>query len=263
MVNVFDLIEYLKEIAPASLAESYDNVGLLVDSDKPEISKVLLTLDTDSAVAIEAKDKNCDMIISHHPLIFNPVKNITKETDIGKSIRFLIKNDIGLYAMHTNFDSVKGGLCDYLVEKIFGNINTDCLNSEEESGIGRVFSLDTEVSLADLIKKVKMALNLSSIRFVGDDNKMIKKVCVVGGGGGSMTDDVISLKADAYISGDFKYQHGRDAYFSGMSLIEISHYDAEIIFCEYLKEKLLSKFGDMLSIEISEQSTNVWRSLWN
>ena len=261
MVKLNEILDFLKEMAPESLAESYDNVGLLLDREGECVENVVLTLDTDCAVIDEAKAKNAELIISHHPLIFNPVKRVTEESEIGRSIKRLVKNNIALFAMHTNFDSVKNGLCDFLAEKIFGK--SDFLNflGEDESGIGRVLELDEEMFFSEICSKAKNALKLDYLRVVGEDDKKIKKIAIVGGGGGSMTVDALKLGADCYISGDFKYQHGRDAANSGLSLIEITHYDAEIIFGEYVKKLLKDKFGDKICVHISCENTNVWRTV--
>ncbi len=261
MVKLNEILDFLKEIAPASLAESYDNVGLLLDRDGESVENVILTLDTDCAVKDKAQAKNAEHIISHHPLILNPVKRATEESEIGRSIKRLVKNNIALFAMHTNFDSVKNGLCDFLAEKIFGKSNLLNLLGEDESGIGRVLESDEEICFSEVCKKVKNALKLDYLRVVGEEDKKIKKIAIVGGGGGSMTADVLKLGADCYISGDFKYQHGRDAAFGGLSLIEITHYDAEIIFGEYVKKLLEDKFGDKISVHISCENTNVWRTV--
>ena len=261
MVKICEVIEFLNSLAPHNLAESYDNVGVLCDRENDEVNKILLTLDTDFTVAKEAKNVGADLIVSHHPLIFNPIINVNSTNETGKTLRFLIKNDIALYAMHTNFDSVKGGLCDFLAEKIFGKKEMKNLDGESESGIGRIVELDDGITFKSLCDMVKEKLGLKELRVVGQEEKMIKKVAVVGGGGGSMTNDVASLGVDAYISGDFKYQHGRDAYFMDLSLVEITHYDAEIIFCEYLKAILEEKFGDKIEIIVSKENKNVWRTV--
>lgn len=261
MIKMSEIFEFLDSLAPHNLAESYDNVGVLCDKENEEINKILLTLDTDFAVANEAKNVGADMIVSHHPLIFNPIKNVNSTNETGKTLRALIKNDIALYAMHTNFDSVKGGLCDFLAEKIFGEIVTKNLDGEMESGIGRIVELEKGITFDRLCDVVKEKLGLKELRVVGNPLKTIKKIAVVGGGGGSMTNEVADLGVDAYISGDFKYQHGRDAYFRGLSLVEITHYDAEIIFCEYLKNLLSDKFGEKLEVVISKENKNVWRTV--
>lgn len=261
MVKISEITDFLKELAPLELAEDYDNVGLLADSENENVEKLLLTLDTDYNVAEEAKKIGAQMIVSHHPLIFNPLKNITSKSETGRTIRELIKSDIALFAMHTNFDSVKGGLCDFLAEKIFGKDNFTNFEGVEESGIGRVVKLKEEMLLGELCDKIKAALKIERLRIVGDEGKVIKKTAIVGGGGGSMTKDAALLGADVYISGDFKYQHGRDAHGAGLALIEITHYDAEIIFCEYMKKLLENKFGTRLSVVKSCANTNVWRTV--
>ena len=109
MVKLDKILDFLCGFAPVELAESYDNVGLLVGDKSKMIKKVLITLDADEEVIIDAQKNGCELIISHHPLIFTPIKRITEDDSISKSIIKLIKNDISLISMHTNFDSVNSG----------------------------------------------------------------------------------------------------------------------------------------------------------
>lgn len=261
MPDIREITEFLEKTAPAELAESYDNVGLLIGNGGEDIPCVLLTLDTELAVAEEARELGAPLIISHHPLIFDPVKKITTETETGRTIISLIKNDIQLFAMHTNFDSAEGGLCDYLTEKIFGAGSYPAMDGGGASGTGRIATLAEPITLSALCERIKSALGLSSLRCVGDGEGLIKKAAVVGGGGGSMTREAHHSGADVYISGDFKYQHGRDAAGMNMALIEITHYDAEIIFTEYVKRLLHGRFGDSLKIFTSRKNKNVWRTV--
>lgn len=261
MVDFFEIVEFLNRLAPPELAESYDNVGVLAGGENKNIEKVLITLDTDSGVAKEAVKENAQLIVSHHPLIFNPIKNVTNSTETGKTLITLIKNDISLFAMHTNFDSVKNGMCDILAKKIFGENNYVNFNGENGDGIGRVVNLNSEITLGELCEKIKKNLNIPYLRIVGDLSRKIKKSAIVGGGGAGMTEEALKTGADVYISGDFKYQHGRDAYALNLALIEITHYDAEIVFAEYMKKILENKFKEKLTVVTSKTNKNVWRTV--
>ena len=118
MVKLTEVTEFLNSIAPPHLAESYDNVGLLIGDKDKEIHKVLVTLDADEAVALDAQKKQVDLVVSHHPLIFKPLSRITGEDAASRTVLSFIKGDIALFAMHTNFDSVKSGLGDLFLDKI-------------------------------------------------------------------------------------------------------------------------------------------------
>lgn len=117
-INSQKLLGLLESLAPKKYAQSWDNVGLLLGNDEVEIDKVMVTLDVTEVVVEEAIEKNVDLIISHHPVIFKGMKNITDRTYQGRLIRKLIKNDIHVYSAHTNLDIAKGGLNDYLMNLI-------------------------------------------------------------------------------------------------------------------------------------------------
>lgn len=254
MVKLSDITGFLNETAPPHLAESYDNVGLLVEGEKENIKKVLCSLDTDAEVVNEAKEKGCDMIVSHHPLIFKPIKRVAKDD----AVFALIKNNISLYAMHTNYDAACGGLCDVLAEKIADFEIAYPFDDNEGEGIGRIFELKEEISLKDFAENVKNVLGLDSLRVVGDNNMIIKKVALCNGGGGDLTIDALCKGADLYISGDFKYHHARFAFENKKALMEITHYDAEILFIDAVADMLKNQFGNKIEVVKSETNVNPW-----
>ena len=258
MVKLDKVLEFINSFAPASLAEDYDNVGLLVGNKDKEVNKVLITLDIDENVVQEAKKIGCELVISHHPLIFSPLKRVTDESSISRTVISLIKNDISLISAHTNFDSVNSGLCDLFFDKIADTKERTSLQGEEENGCGRIAELKSEIILSDILNNIKKEFNLSTVRYVGDVDKRIKKVAVCNGGGADFVYDAYSLGADLYITGDIKYHHARFVYENGMSLVEVPHYNAEIIFCEYLKELLKKQFGNDLDICVTDKNIDIW-----
>lgn len=258
MVKLNKIMEFINSFAPVSLAEDYDNVGLLVGNSEKEVSRVLITLDIDEYVAQEADDLGCELVISHHPLIFSPLKRVTDESSISRTVISLIKNDISLVSAHTNFDSTNSGLCDLFLDKIADTKKRTALQGDEENGCGRVAELKSESKLSDILNNVKREFNLSTVRYVGDVDKPIRKVAVCNGGGADFVYDACSLGADLYITGDIKYHHARFAYENGMSLVEVPHYNAEIIFCEYMKELLKKQFGNDLDICVTDKNIDIW-----
>lgn len=260
MVELNKILDFINEFAPASLAESYDNVGLLIGGKDREINKVLITLDADEAVIQEANDKGCDLVISHHPLIFSPLKRITDDDSISRTVTSLIKNNIALISAHTNFDSVKNGLCDLFLDKIADVKNKKALTGDEENGCGRIGEIPEKLKLADILQRVKNEFCLDTVRYVGDKERLIKKIAVCNGGGADFIYDANAGDAELYITGDIKYHHARFAYENGMSLIEIPHYNAEIIFCEYLKCILEKHFGKELEFFVTDKNIDIWKA---
>lgn len=258
MIELNEIISYLEQIASPDLAEDYDNVGLMVGNKDAKISKVLISLDTDEKTVEKALECGADLIISHHPLLFKPAKSITDQTSIGRIIYSLIQNGINLYAIHTNFDSASNGLGDYFLKTACCATACDCIDGEFPNGIGRIAKLDSALTLGQLIDVVKKGLNLSSVKFVGNENKLINTVSVCNGSGADMLFDAYSKGADVYITGELKYHHARYAYENDLCLIEVPHYEAEIIFCKYLADILKDKFSQKCEFLIY-QNENPWK----
>ena len=257
MAELNKIIDFLKSFAPFELAEDYDNVGLLVGDKNKEIKKIMITLDVDEKVVENAKERGCDLIISHHPLIFSPLKRVVSDDSCARSVIALIKNDIALVSVHTNFDSADSGLCDLFLDKI---VEVKNRTSIDINGIGRIADLCCECELSEILVKVKDEFNLSAFRYVGDKNKKISKIAVCNGGGADFVYSAKEKGADLYISGDIKYHHARFAYENDIALIEVPHYNAEIIFCEYMKELLEKEFKDTFELVITDENKDVWNN---
>ena len=167
-IYVKDIIKVMEKVAPPSLKESYDNVGLMVGDKEKEVHKVLLALDCTKKVIEEAKRNNIDLIITHHPLIFRKPSRIVKDDLQGFKIIELIKNDISLFSSHTNLDSVKGGINEEIVNILGFKSNKIIEESRvlgfQTSGIGRIVELEEEKNPEDIIKIVKEKLNVENLK---------------------------------------------------------------------------------------------------
>lgn len=261
MVNMSEIIAYLEAFAPKEYAEEYDNVGLLIGDKNKEINKILVTLDADETIAEEAKSIGADLVISHHPLIFSPVRSLTFDNAVSRTIISFIKNDIALYSMHTNFDSVKSGLNDLFLDKIAKTTNRKTIDGDGENGIGRIADLESPAKLSLLLGEIKKEFNLGNLRFIGDENKIINKIAVVNGGGAEYVFHAKALGADCFVSGDIKYHQARFAYENDISLIEIPHFSAEIIFSEYVKKLVSIKFKKQVEVFVSQKNVDIWKTL--
>lgn len=257
MVALNKITEFLNEFAPFDIAEDYDNVGLLVGDKNKEIKKIMITLDVDEKVVEDAKNQGCDLIISHHPLIFSPLKKVVSDDSCARSIIALIKNDIALVSVHTNFDSAESGLCDVFLDKIAKTTNRIPL---EGNVIGRIADLSAECELSEILKNIKTEFNISALRYVGDTKKTIRKIAVCNGGGADFVYSAKGQGADLYVSGDLKYHHARFAYENDMALVEVPHYNAEIIFADYLKDILKNSFKEV-EVITTNKNINVWNIL--
>lgn len=261
MVELKKIMSFLNSFAPPEYAESYDNVGLLVGDKEKKVNKVLITLDADENVIKEAEGKKCDLIISHHPLIFKPLSKIVTDDSVSRTVIKLIKCDIPLISMHTNFDSVESGLCDLFLDKITDTKNRKSLDGDEINGCGRIATLKKIIKLSDIIDTIKVEYKLKSVRYIGDLDCEISKIAVCNGGGADFIYTAKENGANLYVSGDFKYHHARFAYENDISLIDVPHYQAEIIFCEYMREILNKEFKNSLDILVTDKNIDVWKSI--
>ena len=253
-----DIASVMERLAPRTLAYDWDNVGLLSGDMEQEVDTVMLTLDLEMSVVEEAKKCGAQMILAHHPIMFDPVKRITEQTPDGRLLRALIKNDISFYAAHTNLDIAKGGLNDLLASKVgLTDVRILELTNNEGAGIGRIGNLEKPVTLTELASKLKKALNLDFLRYSGDDDGIVSKVAVNTGGGTSLIDAAKKEGADVFITGDYTYSQVRAAVEDGMKIIDAGHYDTEIIVCELFSDYLSDKFGDALTIHESRTNVNV------
>lgn len=240
-VKCSDIINLMEDYANPNLAEEWDNVGLMLGDENKYIRKILVALDIDDKVIDEAIQKECNMIITHHPFIFKGLKSIKASDTTGRRIIKLIKNDICVFSAHTNLDIAINGTNDTFakllnLEKIanlFEKTNSDV-------GLGRVGEFSKVTSFGNLINKVKNILNLNHLVVSGNLDSPIKKVGICTGAGGEVDFilQALSKGCDAYITGDVKYHNSQVARDFGLCLIDATHYASEAlivpVICDYI-----------------------------
>lgn len=261
MVKQTEIIDFLNNVAPPQLAESYDNVGLLLGESQKDVHKVLVTLDVDEMVIQEAKTLGAEMILSHHPLIFTPLKRITGEDGLSKAVMALLKHDISLVSVHTNFDSVKFGLGYAFLDKFADTVHRASLDGDAENGIGRIADMKKPIAFEELLRNIKQAFGIRSLRYVGDEKKIIRKIATVNGGGAEYIYAAKEQGADCFVSGDIKYHQARFSYENDIALVEVPHYNAEIMFCHMMKDMLAQQFGDQLTIFETKANIDIWKQM--
>lgn len=241
ILKVKDIIGNLEKKYPKANAESWDNVGLIVGKLNQEVRKVQLSLDaTDKAIENAIKN-SADLIITHHPMIFKPVKTITTMDNLGRKIIKLIENNKSLYAMHTNLDSSKDGLNDYILNllEVENSKVIDVSEFDNEVGIGRLYTLSKEMNIDEYATFVKNSLKIKNIRIISENReKIIKKVALINGSGMSYWRKVKSLGADLFITGDIGYHDALDAKEAGINVFDIGHFESENCFVELLRKDI-------------------------
>ncbi len=258
MVRLSKIIEELELVAPINLKCSWDNVGLLVGDEGKRVSHVFVCLDITSENVRSAVDFGADLIISHHPLIFDPLKSITEGSITGSIVRTLIKNDISAFCMHTNFDIADGGMNDILAQSLglenVRKFTPDELFGEDGEpleGIGRVGTLERPMTLADFILHIKDAIGSKALKFAGKPNEMVQTVALCSGSGGSELYAAYNSGADVFVTADLKHDHGRIARELGLNMVDAGHFETENIICAFMAEFLSHRFPE-LEVEVSD-----------
>lgn len=257
-----EIAAVIEQLAPRSLAYDWDNVGLLFGDAEQEVTRLLLTLDMDIGVAQEAARVGAQMVVGHHPILFDPVSRVTAQTPDGRLLQTLARNSVSYYAAHTNLDVAKGGLNDLLAKK-FRLKHVEMLEPVETAGegIGRIGDLDAPITLLALAERVKKALGIENLRYAGDEDALVSRIAVNSGGGASLIDAALSHGADVFITGDYKYAQIRGCLDNGMKVIDVGHYDSEILVCELLQEYLTPRIGNSVEILLTEANKNVVKFL--
>ena len=239
-----DVIHALEERWDPSFALEWDNVGLLVGREDREVRRILVALDASDEVIAQAEKSGTDLLITHHPLIFSGLRQVTSGNFIGRRIIRLIQRDICCYAMHTNFDVLGMG---ELNERALGLQNTrvlmeTCSVDGCGRGIGRVGELSCRMSLEELARKVKEAFQIPDVRLYGDPDRIVERAAVSGGSGKGMTEEALACGADVLVTGDIDYHTGIDAAARNLAVIDAGHYGTEYGFIRYMRGELEKMF---------------------
>ncbi len=238
-----EIMQVIEAAYPREAALDFDNVGLLAGRAEKEVERVYIALDATDAVIDRAAEAGADMLITHHPLIFSPLKKITDEDFISRRIVKLIQNDISYYAMHTNYDVL--GMAE-LSEKILGIQDTEVLDVTMEKegkpeGIGRVGKLEKPMTLEECCVYVKHKLNLGSLKVFGDMSAEVSRLAISPGSGKTAVPAALAKGADVLVTGDIGHHDGLDAVEQGLVIIDAGHYGTEYIFIDDMKHFLEEK----------------------
>jgi dinuclear metal center YbgI/SA1388 family protein len=242
-MKIRDIIQHLESFAPAEYQEDYDNSGLIAGDSNTECNSVLVSLDCTEQLIYEAIEKKCNLIVSHHPLIFRPLRNIGPENNIGKALIAAIRNNITLYAVHTNLDNVIGGVNARIADKI-GLINRKILAPKTEDkrvGSGLIGDLKNRISGEQLLELLKERFRIQVIRHSPLTGNPISRLALCGGAGSFLISNALQEGADWFISADIRYHD----FFGGegkMVIADIGHYESEQFTMDLIRDVILEKF---------------------
>lgn len=254
------IYQYIDSLAPFEIQMGFDNAGLLVGSEELEVRRVLVALDVTLEVVKEAKRRKCQLIVSHHPVIFNPLKSVTPEDPTGNIVLELCRNNIAVISAHTNLDQAPLGVSDVLMRtlgirttgmlEVSGSINPSGAYPRAY-GLGRCGTLEEAIAPLDFVKKVKKDLKARGLRAVVG-NRPVQKVAVCGGAGGDLMDKAVAWGADAYVTADVKYHEFLKAHALGLTLIDGGHYATE--------NPMMAELQDLLQCAFEDRGVEVFRS---
>lgn len=240
MATLREIEQAIFALAPKELAESWDNVGLLVGRPDRETAKLLVALDVTEWVAEEALELGTNLIVSHHPVMncaWSPVQSVRDDNPQGRLLLRLMENGVGCICMHTNLDKARGGVNDALAARL-GLENVDL--PESGDGILRAGTVK-EQSCESLAALVKERLGAGCVRFV-DTGKPIRRVAVGGGACGGYFRAAAAAGCDALVTADVKYDQFLDARALGLCLMDAGHFPTENVVCPALAEYLREHF---------------------
>ncbi len=247
MVQVKDILAWIDDFAPFRWAASWDNSGLLVGDPHAEVERIVVALEPSSTTIAEVEQagpRQC--LVTHHPLIFSPLKSIRTDSFPGNLIARALKGGIHLIAAHTNLDAAREGtngvLARLLGLEALEPLETDPLWRDEEAygGMGCVGLLPESMPLGELVERLRKVLGAADMRVAGDPGNMVRKTALCTGSGASLARAAFAAGAQAYITGDVKYHDAQWAVEVGLSLIDVGHFASERLVVEPLAARLRS-----------------------
>lgn len=245
-LRVADVAQFLNAFAPPSLAESWDNVGLLVVRAEQPVERVMTCLTITPASAREAVERRANLIVSHHPMPFRPLKRLTCESGEGRLLLELIENKIAVFSPHTAFDSAEQGINQRLADALeLDGIAPLVPGVEAGQGAGRHGQLAAPLSLVDFAAKVKTALVLPHIQAVGPLDRTVRRVGVACGSAGEFIAPASEALCDCLVTGEVRFHGCLEAESLGIALVLTGHYASERFAVEELAVALSAKFPSL------------------
>ena len=258
-MKIKEVIRTLEHFAPLPLQEDYDNAGLQVGLTEAEVSGVLLCLDVTEDILQEAEEKGCNMIVSHHPLVFRRLSHITDENLVQRCVISAIKKGITIVSMHTNLDNAHGGV-NFIIARKLGLVpeSIELVNPHivdgVECGSGVIGELPESITAEEYLNRVKDTFNAKCVMTNELLQRPVKKVAICGGAGAFVLPQAIKNGADAFLTGEMHYHE----YFDHEQDIQISvigHYESEQYTAELLEEIIKTAHPDVRTV-LTEHCTN-------
>ena len=256
MTKVRDISNAIENFAPIRLQEDYDNAGLQVGDPDMEVSAVLLCLDVTEEILQEAIERSCNMIISHHPLIFRGLKNVTGKDPIQRIVIEALRNNVAIYSAHTNLDSAREGV-SHEIGNILNLSDMKVLDPKPDDpsvGIGVIGDMKPTPKL-EFLRRLKEKFNVKALKYSAHSPKLvIKRPAVCGGSGAFLIKKAIEEGADAIVTGDVKY-HDFTSFGDDILIADIGHYESELCESKIFSRIIRDRFPEMV-VYFAEKESN-------
>lgn len=242
-MKIRDIIQHLESYAPPEFQEEYDNSGLILGDLNAECTGILISLDCTEAVVKEAVKRKANLIVSHHPLIFRPIKRLTADSETTKTLVVAIKADIAIFAIHTNLDNIISGVNGVISDKL-GLVNRKILLPRKDLqaiGSGIVGDLENMLSEKQVLERLKIAFKIPVIRHSPLLGKPVSRLAVCGGAGSFLIPNALQEGAGFFISADIKYHDFFEAS-AKMVIADIGHFESEQFTVDLLHAVILEKY---------------------
>lgn len=206
-MKIKQITEVIERFAPLSLQESYDNAGLIVGCEEDEVHAALLAVDVTEEVLDEAEREGCDLVVTHHPIVFHPLKRFNSADPVQRCVERAIRRGIALYACHTNLDSTPGGM-SWRLAALLGVERLRVLEpraDRPEAGFGVVGELPEAAPLEEYLRRIKETLKVGAVRHSAPVKRTVKRVALCTGAGASLMGEARAAGCDLYITADLKY----------------------------------------------------------
>ena len=256
-MKIKEVLSALERFAPLPLQESWDNAGLQVGLTETEVSGALLCLDVNEKIVDEAIRKGCNVVVSHHPLLFRGLKTISGLTDVQRTVMKAVQKGVCVISMHTNMDNAKGGVNYKIAEKL-GLRDVQFLAPKTvdgvESGSGVIGELPEAQASDDFVLAVKKAFGVECAMCNELLRRPVRKVALCGGAGDFLLDEALKAGADAFITGEMHY-HQYFGYEQQIQICVIGHYQSEQYTAEIFRD-IIEKECPGVRTCIAETCTN-------
>jgi dinuclear metal center YbgI/SA1388 family protein len=245
-MTVKDIASVIEAWAPLGIQEEWDNSGLQTGSPEDEVHGVMVGFDCTEALVEEAVRRGCDMVLTHHPLIFRPLSHIDPRDGVGAAIYAAVRSGVAVYSAHTSADKVPAGVSGATARKL-GLENVQILDQEDAGvGLGVVGDLPAPLSAREAVELVKKALGVPAVRTSALIAGPVTRVALCGGSGSSLIGAALRSGAQMYVCGDISYHH----FFvpEGFMVVDAGHFETEIEITEVLLSVIRKKFPTFVSL---------------